>query len=391
MEGDSPGNDESVHESGRAELKRRILSVIETLGLGGAERLLVTTHQHLDRTRFDPSVACLFGPNPLAEELRRIDIRVLELKLSGPHDLVRGILQLRQLMRKEHFEIVHTHLYYANLAGRLAAWGQAAVVTTLHNPDYTYEDPGSAVFSAKKLLDRLTGEWINKHLLAVSDDVRKDFERQMRFSSIQVIPNYIDVDAFRGRLEQSDREAVREKWGLRENDVMVLHVGRLHPQKGQDTLIDAFARARRERPDLILFFLGEGKLRETLKQRVESAGLAAAVRFENSSRDVTPYYRAADLFAFPSRYEAFGIVLLEAMTAGLPIVASRVGGIPEVTGEGTALLVPVGDVGALSDAILSLAADPVWRSSVGAAGRERAKAFDVRRHLPDLEDVYARL
>jgi glycosyltransferase involved in cell wall biosynthesis len=372
-------------------LRRRVLNVIETLGFGGAERLLETTHRHLDRIRFEPEVACLFGPNPLAEELRRMGVQVHELRLSGPHDLVRGILQLRQLIRKERFGIVHTHLYYANLVGRLAAWGQAEVVTTLHNPDYTYEDSGSLVFRVKKLLDRLTANWINKRLLAVSEDVRKDFERQMRFSGIRVIPNYIDVDAFSWRLERSDRQAVRGRWGLRDDDVMILHVGRSHPQKGQDVLIDAFAKARRERPGLVLFLVGQGKVREALAQRAEAAGVSQAVRFENSSKDVTPYYRAADLFVFPSRYEAFGIVLLEAMTAGLAIVASRVGGIPEVTGEETALLVPAGDVGALADAILSLAGDPVWRSSRGAAGRERAKAFDVRLHLQCLENVYASL
>jgi len=372
-------------------LKRRVLNVIETLGFGGAERLLETTHRHLDRTRFEPAVACLFGPNPLAEELRRIDVQVYELGLSGPHDIVRGIFQLRRLIGRERFEIVHTHLYYANVVGRLAAWGQAQVVTTLHNPDYTWEDPGSVVFSGKKRLDRLSAKWINKRLLAVSDHVRTDFEQQMRFSGIQVIPNYIDVDDFGSRLERSDRQAVRRRLGLRGGDVMILHVGRLHAQKGQDILIDAFARARRESPELILFLVGQGKLREALEQRAETAGVRQAVRFENSIGDVTSYYRAADLFVFPSRYEAFGIVLLEAMTAGLAVVASRVGGIPEVTGEEAALLVPAGDVGALADAMLSLNADQVRRGSIGAAGRERAKAFDVRLHLECLERLYASL
>jgi glycosyltransferase involved in cell wall biosynthesis len=115
------------------------------------------------------------------------------------------------------------------------------------------------------------------------------------------------------------------------------------------------------------------------------------VRFERAQRDVSVYYRAADVFAFPSRYEAFGIALLEAMAAGLPIVASRTGGIPDVTGEMAALLTAAGDVDALSDGIRGLARDAVWRGAMGAAGRERAKAFDVKVHLPRLEAIYASL
>jgi len=106
---------------------------------------------------------------------------------------------------------------------------------------------------------------------------------------------------------------------------------------------------------------------------------------------VTPYFRAADLFAFPSRYEAFGIALLEAMAAGLPTVASRVGGILELATEETALLVSVGDVGELAEGLVSLATDPARQASLGAAARDRARAFDVRIHLRRLEDLYASL
>lgn len=378
-------------------VRRRVLNVIESLGPGGggAEQLLITTHRHLDRSRFEPAVATLFGPNVAAEDLRSLQIPVYELGLSGPRDLPRGVLRLRRLIRMENFGIVHTHLYYANVAGRLAAWGRAHVITTLHNPDYTYEDPGTLMFRGKKLVDRLTGKWINKALLAVSDEVRRDFERQLGFSGIRVLPNYIDVDAFQRRLDRLDRETVRTGLGLRQNDVAVLHVGRLHPQKGQDLLLDALVLARREIPNLVLFLVGffeeKGDLVQVLEAKARKAGLVNEVHFTGAVRDVTPYFRAADLFAFPSRYEAFGIALLEAMTAGLPIVASRTGGILEVASEETALLVPVGDVGALAEGLVCLATDPARRSRLSAATRDRAKAFDVRVRLRRLEDLYASL
>lgn len=314
-----------------------------------------------------------------------------ELGLQSPRDVLAGVLRLRRLIKHARVDVVHTHLYYANLAGRLAAWGRARVVSTLHNPDYTYESRPGVVFAAKKLADRLTGRWMTRRLLAVSEEVRRDFEEQLGFSGIEVIPNYIDLDGFTRRLDRVDRATARRRCGLASDDVMILHVGRLHPQKGQDLLIDAIAQVRRDVPRLVLFLVGAGGSRAALERRARDRGIGAEVRFERAQRDVSIYYRAADMFVFPSRYEAFGIALLEAMAAGLPIVASRTGGIPEVTGEMAAVLASVGDVDALSDGIRRLARDPVWRGAMGGAGRERAKAFDVKVHLPRLEAIYASL
>lgn len=370
---------------------QRVLSVIETLGLGGAEQLLLTTHRHLDRTRFEPSVACLFGPNPLAKDLRRLDVPVHELALAGPSSLLQAIYRLRRLIRKGRFDVVHTHLYYGNIAGRLAAWGLARVVTTLHNPDYTYEDAGTVAFRAKKALDRLTGSWINRALVAVSEEVRRDFEHHLKFSGVQVIPNYIDLRAFTKSLDQLKREAVRAELGIGKDDVVVLHVGRLHAQKGQDFLLDAFATARGKTPQLALILVGEGRLRRDLEERARAVNLSKAISFTGALRDVTLYYKAADIFAFPSRYEAFGIALLEAMAAGLPVVASRTGGITELATDEAALLVPVGDVDGLASALSLLAGDPARRACLGSAARARAAAFDVYLQLPRLEQVYAAL
>jgi glycosyltransferase involved in cell wall biosynthesis len=390
-------NAEELRRGAGLRVRRRVLNVIESLGAGGggAERLLTTTHYHLDQSRFEPAVAVLFGPNPGAEDFRRLGIPVYELHLSGPRDLPQGILRLRRLIRSEKFDIVHTHLYYANVAGRLAAWGLAHVVTTLHGLDYTYEDPGTLLFRGKKLVDRLTGNWLNELLLAVSGEARRDFERHLGFSGIRVLPNYIDVETLQRRLDRLDRQALRKELSLGQRDVAILHVGRIHPSKGQDLLLEALARARREVPELVLFLVGffeeKGGLRQALEERARQANLVHAVRITGPVRDVTPYFRAADVFAFPSRYEAFGLALLEAMAAGLATVASRAGGILELATEETALLVPVGDVAALAEGLVSLATDPARRRRLGTAARERAKPFDVRVHVRRLEDLYASL
>jgi glycosyltransferase involved in cell wall biosynthesis len=318
-------------------------------------------------------------------------IPVYELHLSGPHEFVRGVLQLARLIRREKFDIVHTHLYYANVAGRLAAWRRARVVSTLHNPDYSYEDPGTMLFTAKKLLDATTGRFLNDALLAVSEEVRRDYQRHLGFSDVRVIPNYIDVQEHQKSLAIVDRKTLRKCLGFGERDLVVLHVGRLHPQKGQDVLIEAVSRIRRRVPGLRLVLVGQGGLRGRLEGQALRAGLADTVRFVGAVGTVTPYYALADIFVFPSRYEAFGIALLEAMAAGLPIIASRTGGICELTTYDSALLVPVGDSDALAEAIVCLAIDPAKRALMGTAARKRASAYDVSTHLVDLEALYAAL
>lgn len=371
---------------------RRVVTVIETLGRGGAERLLVTVHRHLDRERFRPSVVSLFGPNPLADDLRALDVPVREMAFRGPGALLAGLGRLRRAVRDEAPDIVHTHLYWANVAGRLAALGRdAAVVTSLHNPDYTYEDPGTRRFRVKKWLDRRTGRWINDAFVAVSNEVRWDYERHMGFRGMETIPNFLDVAELRGRLDGLERARARSSLRIDPDETVLLHVGRLHRQKGVDLVIRALPRVLERVPDLRLVLVGEGDLRSSLEELAREEGVAERVRFEGPVADVAPYLAAADVFVFPSRWEAFGLALLEAMAVGLPAVAAPVGGITEVASEETAVLPLLRHPRTWADAIVELVRDEPRRSALGRAAARRAEAFDVGRHLPALEELYAAL
>ncbi len=369
----------------------RILSIIETLGRGGAERLLVTQHRHLNRERFAPQVATLFGPNPLAEEIRALAVPVHELDLGGPGSLPFAIRSLRRLIRDERIGIVHTHLYWANVAGRLAAPPGVRVVSTLHNPDYSHEDNGTLRFRLRKRLDGWTGRHRTHAFVAVSGEVKNDFERHLGFRRIRVIHNFTDLRELLDRVRSVDRAEARRELGHRPSSVVVLHVGRHHAQKGLEVLVPAFARARRSCPSLALELVGDGPERRRLE--AQAAGLVAsgAVRFRGEVADVTPFLAAADVFVFPSWYEAFGIALLEAMAAGLPSIASEVGGILELASTESAWFVRAGDESDLASALAGLGEDPALRRSLGLAASERAKGFDVRYQLPELEELYGSL
>ena len=167
-------------------MRRRVLTVVDSLRRGGAERLLVTTHTFLDRARFEPAVAVLYPPYDLASELRDLGVRVWSLDTSGPRDLLRALSRTRRVVREFSPDLIHTHLFTSNVAGRLAARG-LPVLTTLHNPDYSFEDTGSPLFRLRKLLDRSTGRRVNRAFVAVSEAVREDYELRMGFSPIDVM------------------------------------------------------------------------------------------------------------------------------------------------------------------------------------------------------------
>lgn len=389
--GSWPGEAARPDGDGRV-TRRRLLTIIESLRRGGAERLLVTIHRHLDRTRFEPAVVSLFGPNHLADELRALDVPVREMGFSGAGALLPGLSRLRRAVKELNPDLVHTHLYWANVSGRLAAVGRdAAVVTTLHNPDYTYEDPGTRRFVLKKWLDRKTGEWINDAFVAVSDEVRWDYERHMGFEEMETIPNFVDVADLRGRVDAVGRTDARSSLAIPPDAVVLLHVGRLHRQKGMEVVIEALSLVLKKVPEARLFLVGEGELRDSLERLARDEGVADQVSFEGSVADVAPYLAAADLFVFPSRWEAFGIALLEAMAAGLPSVVAPVGGITEVATEETSAMPLQRHPRVWAEAIVELIHDEERREAMGRAATERARAFDVRELLPRLEELYARL
>ncbi len=366
---------------------RRILTVIETLGRGGAERLLVTQHRHLDGDRFRAMVVALFEPTPLAAELEAAGAQVERLALPGPRAFPTAVRRLRSLIRAWKPDVVHTHLYHANVAGRIAAAGLAPVFTTLHNPDYGFEDPGTVRFRAKKWLDGTTGRRLTSRIIAVSAHVRRDFERELGFRNVDLLHNFVDVGDFTGPLGVDERRKRRAALGLPVDGLLFLHVGRLHRQKGQDLLLEALASLP-DHPGWTAVLVGAGDPRH-LRDRARSLGVAGRVRWTGVVADVRPYYAAADVFAFPSRYEAFGIALVEAMASGLPSAVSDAAGMSEVVTHETSLITPVGDVQALAAALSRLGGDADLRRSLGDAARARARAFDVRCQLPRLERWYA--
>lgn len=371
----------------------RILQLITELRPGGAERIVYELARGLPRARFQLDV-CSLRPasGSVAGWLRDAGVMVHSLEMTRKLDLG-AIRRLRELLKRGGFHILHTHLFHANLVGRLAARKgiPPIVIGTIHIAERRFRP-------WHFWIDRMT---LGPHGVEVCvSQAVCDFTRQRTGippERLRVIPNGVDLERFAPFADAAARRdaarTLRSQHALPEETPVVVAVGRLEEQKGYPDLIDAWSLlgkdARAEIANAVLIVAGEGRERPALESRIRQLGLTPRVRLPGHCEDIPRFLAGADLLAFSSHYEGFGLALVEAMAAGLPVVATAVDSVPEVTGNSPAArLVPPRDPGALARAIAeSLAVGPPERAARADRARERAQTFA----LPRMLDAYAAL
>lgn len=381
----------------------RVLHLIEDLGAGGAERLLFVNLSRLNRGCFS-GIVCHLYDRALHWRQPIVDLGypVLSLKMTSIRDLPRGVARLSRLLHEHPVDVIHTHLYGANLVGRVAgALKGIPVVSSLHNPDYepeTFKD--NASLSPAKLrflnwLDRLSSRLARPEFVAVSQYVRQSAIRRLGIPSdrTRVIYNPIDLSTFAPSASVVARAVqLRAEFGLASGDPVLLCVARLDPQKGLRYLIEALPALVGPFPRMAALFIGGGppSAQASLLELAEARGVRSYVHFLGVQTDVRPYLEMCDLFVLPSLYEGMGIALVEAMAMGRACVATRATAVPEVVSEGeSGLLVAPANPSELATAIARLLNDPILRSRMGAAGRRLAlERFDVANNIGQLEAVY---
>lgn len=357
----------------------RVLWLIDSLGTGGAEALTVRFVRGLrlrdpsfDRVR--PTVAFLkrMRGNPYEEELRALGVEPEFLDARHLRD-VRAFRRLLRLLRREPIDVIHAHLAYASIWGAVAGWWTGRpVVASLH------VTPPRAPRWSREGLRR----WLRARLLrrcgvvpvAVSRAVARSWSTGTSIPAhrIRVIPNGIEPVP---RLSPARRRSVRRELGVGDEATVVMTVAVLRAAKGLDVLLAAAERVVEACPEVCFVAVGDGPEREALERRAAVPGLRDRVLFTGFRSDVAELLAAADVFTLPSREDAFPTVLLEAAAAGLPAVASDVGGMPEIVVSGkTGGLVPPEDPDALAEALIELVSQPQRRRRLGRAARRRAES-----------------
>jgi glycosyltransferase involved in cell wall biosynthesis len=352
----------------------RIAHVISTpAGFGGAERVLASLVEDGAQRGWAQLVL-----NPFAESLhgdlnRALGDAPYEASLGSSFgDLPRLRRWVTDSLADFRPDVVHTHLFHAEMLVATTSRTRPRprhILTHHHGAGLLRQRRFAAGLADLAMLRRFD------RVVAVSHEVERFLTRTGRLpaSRIDVITN-----GWAG-------EPLEHRGG---GGRTVVCVGRLRREKGQAVLLDAFQRVRDE-IDAHLILVGDGPLLGELQTQAHALGIGSSVTFVGTAEDVWPHLAAADLAVVPSHFETLGLAALEAMAAGIPIVASRVGGLPEVvTHESDGLLVPPGDPVALAHAIRGLLTDPARREAMGLAARKSATTHTMARTVAHYAELY---
>jgi glycosyltransferase involved in cell wall biosynthesis len=381
--------------------------VTDVLSIGGAEAQLIDLVAALDPRRIAAHVAVLRPEGAQLDQLR-VPVRVLGRGGGrgtwGPRDWIRTRAALAGYLEAGRYPAIYTtHLwsliFSAHLKSRIQPPGpqrRPVLIATEHS--YRVQPASNKILVALRRRARRRAD----RIVAVSEAQAAWLQEGDRHIAgmIEVIPNAIDPGRYAAAGSAVQKE-VHGRLGIPAGAPVIVCVARLVPIKGLDVLIDACAAPALQgtspggpaQQAAHVVLVGDGPERDRLMLRAREAGIADRVHFAGAQPDPRPFLAAADVACLPSHSESQGIALLEAMAAGLPVVASRVGGIPEVVVEGrTGLLAPPGEPRELAAALAQALGDSAWRRAAGEAGRERVqRVFSIDARARRIEDLVAAL
>ncbi|HEY3973282.1 MAG TPA: glycosyltransferase [Candidatus Sulfotelmatobacter sp.] len=372
--------------------RRRIFFLVDSLNVGGTETQAVELATRLDSERYEITLGCLRARGPLLEKLAGTSVSIREFYPEGGFDSVRGIYQMLRLavfLRRGGFRIVHTHDLYANLLGIPAALLARVPVIISSQRDLAHLD----LYKTRRRVWVRRLQNLSTAVLTNANAIRDAMQTEDHFApeKIRVIHNGVDGERFNGGSRDrswllSGGEAEKQKW--------IVLVGNMHSDvKGHPWLIAAAKAITDEFPESRFVLAGDGALRKDFEAQVAQQGLERHFLFLGRRDDVPRILSCSDIAVLPSRAEGLPNAVLEYLAAGLPTVASRVGGNAEIIQDGrTGLLVPPQDSSALAQAILRLLRDPGLASSLGENGRKSvASEFSFQRMIEKTDQLYTEL
>lgn len=360
-----------------------MLHIVPLLSPGGAERVAVHIVTKLNRQRYEPVVVSLRGRldcdlDYLLGEAG-VEVRYLGKRPGFDH---RTYSRFHRALRDHNPGIVHTHLHVLRyVLPSLLLLKHASVLHTVHNLAEREIEAGM--------------RWIQRRAfnhgvvpVAVAEEVALSLKRLYGIQRCRVISNGIPTDRY--ACAQTSRKEWRAREGFEDDDVLFVSVARFAPQKNHALLLKAFAQGPASVPKAHLVLVGEGVLREQLEEQAKSLGLASQVHFLGLRTDIPDVLRAMDVFVLSSDYEGNPLSVMEAMAAGLPVVTTAAGGVPDLLEHGRqGLIVPLGNVQVLSIAMSLLVEDREHRQSLGRAAARRAREnFDVSTMVRAYEELY---
>lgn len=363
--------------------KHHVVHVIGELCMGGTEKALINYVTNADRNEFRHTVLCFGRLGELAPTVEASGIPVRLVRIRHRH-IFWSLPRMALWMRRNQVDVVHTHMYWAALWGRLAARmaGIPVVVNTFHGPE-TWKKRWHVI--VERALDR----WTSRHIAVAKDGLEIRLVRErVRPDHIVLIPNGVAIPE-RPRDPDASLSA-RAQLGVAPGTPLIGSVGRLVVEKGYVHMLEALRLARLEVPELRWLSIGDGPLKHELEARADELGLTDAIIWAGQRNDVTDLLPAMDLWVMSSIQEGLPVALLEAMAAGCPIVSTDIGGVPDALTAGLeARLVPAADPCALAAAIVEMLRDSHKAHGMGDAARARAiSQYSIKSVARRIEEIY---
>lgn len=370
--------------------RRKVFYLVDSLNVGGTETQAVELALRLPVSEYEVTMGCLRAEGPLLEKLRGSAVNVREFHPSGGLDSAAGLYELIKLagyLRREKFDVVHTHDLWSNLMGVPAARLARVPAIVSSRRDLAHFDWYQG--KRRHWLRRIQN--LSGVVLANATPIRDALISEDRFApeKLRVIHNGVDTEKF--QRAPRDRARLFPDVG---NEMLVVLVGNMHSDvKGHPWLIAAAPTVVREFPEVRFVFAGDGELRPTFAAQVAQLGLESTFKFLGRRSDIPEILASCDLAVLPSRAEGLPNAVLEYMAAGLPTIASRVGGMAELIQDGvTGLLVPAEDANALAGALLQFLRDPEQARQIANNGQRFAvENFSFERLIREIDELYGEL
>jgi glycosyltransferase involved in cell wall biosynthesis len=370
--------------------RRKVFYLVDSLNVGGTETQAVELALRMPSSEYEITLGCLNAKGALLEKLQGSPVRVEEFHPKGGLDSPTGVYEMLRLaayLRRGRFDVMHAHDLWSNLMGVPAARLARVPAVISSQRDLSHFDWYRGI--KRKVLRKVQG--MSSVLLANATPIRDALvaDDGLPARKLRVVHNGVDTSRFQG----GRRDRARLFPGIGAGKLVVL-VGNMHSDvKGHPWLIEAAPGVLKEFPDTRFILAGDGGARKEFEQQVRDCGLAKSFLFLGCRSDIPEILASCDIGVLPSRAEGLSNAVLEYMAAGLPTVASRVGGNPELVEDGvTGMLVPPQDSKALEIALLRLLRDDEFARRMGAAGRRSAiEDFSFERLVREVDALYTEL
>jgi glycosyltransferase involved in cell wall biosynthesis len=316
--------------------KKRILVIIDSLGYGGAERLLVSLLPKIDSDDLRVDVVTLLADISLMPELEKEKINVIPLNATSRWSFFKILKDLRKTVKDNNYNIVWGHLYFGNFYSAILGYlfPKLRVIWTLHSPGYSNNPQKKFKHKVKVCIEKFMGHNRVNHIVAVSKAVSDDYMYTTKWKSISVIYNGIDFSKFPTVISKKTLLNTRAKYGIKKSDILIVTPGRYAPEKGHKFMIEALKILNTKYKTQVQWVCtGSGNFKGYIDKLAKSSILNDNIHLLNSlpHQDLLSLVQSSDLVVIPSIREPFGIVAVESMGLGVPTIVSYVDGLREVS------------------------------------------------------------